>query len=133
MNEHNNGYMAMARYNVRTSRVSEAALPDMNEAFFVKRERGPDDPMAGQRFAGPNRWPADLPGFRETVLEYCETVDRLALSVLPALSSVSRPAAGLVRTPFQAQPIHPPALALPARGVRARPLRHRARTRTPIS
>ena len=86
MNEHNNGYMAMARYNVRTSRVSEDALPDMNEAFFVKRERGPDDPLAGRRFAGPNRWPEDLPGFRETVIEYCEAVDRLAVSVLPALS-----------------------------------------------
>ena len=86
MNEHNNGYMAMARYNVRTSRVSEAALPDMNEAFFVKRERGPDDPLTGRRFAGPNRWPTNLPGFRETVIEYCETVDRLALNLLPALS-----------------------------------------------
>ena len=87
MNEHNNGYMAMARYNVRTSRVSEAdARPDMNEAFFVKRERGADDPLAGRRFAGPNRWPEDLPGFRGTVLDYCQTVDRLALSVLPALA-----------------------------------------------
>ena len=86
MNEHNNGYMAMARYNVRTSRASEAALPDMNEAFFVKRERGADDPLAARRFGGPNRWPADLPGFRETLLEYCGAVDRLALSLLPALS-----------------------------------------------
>ncbi len=86
MNEHNNGYMAMARYNVRTSRVSEDALPDMNEAFFIKRERGPDDPLAGQRFAGPNRWPAELPGFRETLLDYCETVDRLAVGLLPALA-----------------------------------------------
>ena len=87
MNEHNNGYMAMARYNVRTSRVSEdRALPDMNEAFFIKREREPDDPLGGRRFAGPNRWPEDLPGFREAVLDYCETVDRLAVSLLPALS-----------------------------------------------
>ena len=87
MNEHNNGYMAMARYNVRTSRVSEdVALPDMNEAFFIKRERGPDDPLAGRRFAGPNRWPEGLPGLREALLDYCETVDRLAVGLLPALS-----------------------------------------------
>ena len=86
MNEHNNGYMAMARYNVRTSRVSEAALPDMNESFFMKRERGPDDPLSGRRFAGPNRWPANLPGFRETLLEYSDAVDRLAVGILPALS-----------------------------------------------
>lgn len=88
MNEHNNGYMAMSRYNVRTSRVSEAAKPDLNEAFFVKRERSPDDPLvrAGRRFAGPNRWPDDLPDFRETVLDYCAAVDGMARRMLPALA-----------------------------------------------
>ena len=127
MNEHNNGYMAMARYNVRTSRVSEAeARPDMNEAFFIKRERGPDDPLAGRRFAGPNRWPEGLPGFRETVLDYCETVDRLALGVLPALAlSLGLPedwfAPHFTRSQFSFRLSHYPP-AEPA----ARPLRHRA-------
>ncbi len=88
MNEHNNGYMAMSRYNVRTSRVSEEAAPDLNESFFCKRERSTDDPLvvAGRRFAGPNEWPANLPGFREAVLEYTEAVDRLARRLLPALA-----------------------------------------------
>jgi len=88
MNAHNNGYMAMARYNVRTSRVSEDALPDMNEAFFIKRERPADDPLvrAGRRFAGPNEWPADLPGFRETVLAYTDAVDALGRRMLPAVA-----------------------------------------------
>ncbi len=88
MNAHNNGYMAMARYNVRTSRVSEDALPDMNEAFFIKRERPADDPLAraGRRFAGPNEWPADLPGFRETVLAYTDAVDALGRRMLPAIA-----------------------------------------------
>ena len=46
MNEHNNGYMAQGRYNVRTSRVSECTVkPDTKEAFFTKRERTPDDPL----------------------------------------------------------------------------------------
>ena len=88
MNAHNNGYMAMARYNVRTSRVSEDALPDMNEAFFIKRERPADDPLAhaGRRFAGPNEWPADLPGFRETLLAYTEAVDALGRRMMPAIA-----------------------------------------------
>lgn len=88
MNDHNNGYMAMARYNVRTSRVSEDALPDMNEAFFIKRERAADDPLrrAGRRFAGPNEWPENLPGFRETVLAYTEAVDALGRRMLPAIA-----------------------------------------------
>src|SRR6266404_3807147 len=85
MNEHNNGYMMLGRYAVWTSEVNANDKPDLNEAFFVKRERGPDDPLvrAGRRFAGPNQWPADLPGFREAVLAYTDTVDALGRALLP--------------------------------------------------
>ena len=86
MNEHNNGYMTMSRYTVWTSEVNINTEPDLNEAFFVRRERGPDDPMlrAGRRFAGPNRWPDALPGFRETVLAYIDALDALGRRLLPA-------------------------------------------------
>jgi isopenicillin N synthase-like dioxygenase len=86
MNEHNNGYMAMGRYAVWTSDVNANDRPDLNEAFFTKRERAPDDPLvvAGRRFAGPNRWPEQLPGFRETVLAYTEAVDALGRRLMPA-------------------------------------------------
>ena len=85
MNEHNNGYMAMNRYAVWTSDVNTNTKPDLNEAFFVKRERGPDDPLVrtGRRFAGPNRWPESLPGFRETVLAYTDAIDALGRRLLP--------------------------------------------------
>jgi len=95
MNRHNNGYMAMKRYNVRTSRVSGDAKPDLNEAFFIKRERPADDPLvvAERRFAGPNEWPADLPGFREAVLTYTDALDRMAKRMLPAVAlAVDMPA-----------------------------------------
>src|SRR5215813_12408898 len=84
MNEHNNGYMMLGRYAVWTSDVNANDKPDLNEAFFIKRERGPDDPLvrAGRRFAGPNRWPEDLPGFRETVLAYTDAVDALGRRVV---------------------------------------------------
>ena len=61
MNEHNNGYMALGRYAVWTSEVNTNTKPDLNEAFFVKRERAPGDPLleSGRRFVGPNRWPDD--------------------------------------------------------------------------
>jgi len=88
MNEHNNGYMMLGRYAVWTSGVNANDKPDLNEAFFVKRERSPDDPLvrAGRRFAGPNQWPANLPGFRETVLAYTEAVDALGRRLLPLLA-----------------------------------------------
>jgi len=85
MNEHNNGYMMLGRYAVWTSDVNANDKPDLNEAFFVKRERASDDPLvrAGRRFAGPNQWPANLPGFRETVLAYTDAVDALGRRLLP--------------------------------------------------
>ena len=85
MNEHNNGYMMLGRYAVWTSDVNANDKPDLNEAFFIKRERGPDDPLvrAGRRFAGPNQWPEDLPDFRERVLAYTGAVDALAQKLLP--------------------------------------------------
>jgi isopenicillin N synthase-like dioxygenase len=90
MNEHNNGYMAMGRYAVWTSDVNRNDKPDLNEAFFVKRERGPDDPLrqAGRRFAGPNRWPeeAALPGFRANVLAYVDAMDGFARRFLPVVA-----------------------------------------------
>ena len=59
LNEHNNGYMAMGRYAVWTSDVNKNDKPDLNEAFFIKRERPPDDPLrrSGRRFVGANVWP----------------------------------------------------------------------------
>jgi isopenicillin N synthase-like dioxygenase len=86
MNEHNNGYMALGKYAVWTSDVNANDKPDLNEAFFVKRERRPDDPLlqSGRRFVGPNQWPDNLPGFRTTVLDYIETVDTLARRMMPA-------------------------------------------------
>ncbi len=85
MNEHNNGYMMLGRYAVWTSDVNANDKPDLNEAFFIKRERPPDDPLvrAGRRFAGPNQWPANLPGFRDAVLAYTDAVDALGRQLLP--------------------------------------------------
>ena len=54
LNEHNNGYMAMGRYAVWTSDVNKNDKPDLNEAFFIKRERAPDDPL--RRLGATVRW-----------------------------------------------------------------------------
>jgi isopenicillin N synthase-like dioxygenase len=89
MNEHNNGYMTMGRYAVWTSDVNANDKPDLNEAFFTKRERRPDDPLlkSGRRFVGPNQWPADLPGFRESVIAYTDAMDALSARVLRVVAA----------------------------------------------
>jgi len=88
MNEHNNGYMAIARYRVRTSGVNDNDQPDLNEAYFLKRERPVDHPgvRAGRRFVGHNQWPSGLPGFKERVLAYLEAMDALSARMLPAVA-----------------------------------------------
>src|SRR5262245_18932896 len=89
MNEHNNGYMSMGRYAVWTSDVNANDKPDLNEAFFCKRERLADDPLrkSGRRFLGANLWPDDLPGFRESVLAYTSAMDALTARVMPVCAA----------------------------------------------
>src|SRR5271169_2092791 len=72
LNDHNNGFMAMGRYAVWTSDVNNNDKPDLNEAFFIRRERAPDNPMrmTGRRFTGANDWPDQLPEFRKQILDY---------------------------------------------------------------
>jgi isopenicillin N synthase-like dioxygenase len=90
LNEHNNGYMAMGRYAVWTSEVNQNDKPDLNEAFFIKRERTHDDPLrrSGRRFVGANVWPeeAALPGFRRNALDYADTMDAFVRRMLPILA-----------------------------------------------
>jgi isopenicillin N synthase-like dioxygenase len=80
-NRHNVGYLPMSR-----GTVSDAAhKPNVNEAFFVKRDLPADHPdvRAGKRFRGTNLWPEDLPGFRETVVAYCDALEALAKRLVP--------------------------------------------------
>jgi isopenicillin N synthase-like dioxygenase len=85
INEHNIGYLAMRAATTRHSDVSTNNLPNLNEAFFVKRDLPLDHPdvIANKRFRGANQWPSNLPGFRETIVEYCNAMEALALSILP--------------------------------------------------
>lgn len=87
MNEHNNGYMTLGRYAVWTSEVNDNDRPDLNEAFFIRRERPADDPVyaSGRRFLGPNQWPDenDMPGFRAEILDYMSALETLSHRFLP--------------------------------------------------
>ncbi len=83
----NVGYMPYGGSVSRASRIYEGDRPNLNEAFFLKRELAPDHPdvAAGKRFRPLNRWPreAALPGFRETVLAYAAAVEGVAKGLLP--------------------------------------------------
>jgi isopenicillin N synthase-like dioxygenase len=77
----NVGYLPMSRSTV----LDAAQKPNLNEAFFVKRDLPADHPdvLARKRFRGTNLWPENLPGFRETVVAYCDALEALAKKLVP--------------------------------------------------
>jgi isopenicillin N synthase-like dioxygenase len=88
INEHNIGYLAIKAATTRHSDVSTGNLPNLNEAFFIKRDLPLDHPdvIANKRFRGANQWPA-LAGFRETIVAYCDAMEQLALGILPVYAA----------------------------------------------
>ena len=78
VNEHNIGYLPISDA-ASAQAAAQGRKPSQNELFFLRRERAPDDPavIANRRFHGLNQWPNDLPGFRETTLEYMRTLEVL--------------------------------------------------------
>lgn len=85
INDHMIGYLPVGYSTFRSSTINRNTKHDLNEALFVRRERTPDDPdvVSGKRWRGLNQWPADLPGFRETMVEYFRTMEALGRRLLP--------------------------------------------------
>ena len=79
LNHHNTGYLPMRGNTLRTSTVQAGTKPNLNEAFFIKKELPADHPdvLADRRFRGANRWPGGLPGFKEVITGYADTMERL--------------------------------------------------------
>lgn len=82
----NIGYMPMGAQTVVSTTVAVSRKASRNEAFFVKNEIGPEHPRFGRPFLGANRWPAGLPGFRETAMDYMARCDALARTLLDVYS-----------------------------------------------
>ncbi|UYN96370.1 MAG: isopenicillin N synthase family oxygenase [Enhydrobacter sp.] len=85
IDKHNVGYLPMRGDTLRTSVVQTVTKPNLNEAFFVARDLAADHPdvVADRRFRSANRWPADLPGFREKVMAYCDAMEGLVHGLMP--------------------------------------------------
>lgn len=85
LNEFNIGYLPMRGGTTRHSALNANNKPNVNEAFFMARELAPDDPgvLAGKPYQCLNKWPRDLPEFRETCLAYSAALEKLARSLVP--------------------------------------------------
>ena len=78
LDKHNVGYLPMRGDTLRTSTVASVTKANINEAFFVARELPSDHPdvLADRRFRSANRWPSDLPAFRDVIVDYCNSMER---------------------------------------------------------
>ena len=90
------GYLPMSVGMSRSAAMTGLAKPNANESFFLRNELAPDDPevLAGKPFRVPNRWPRDLPGFRDNVLAFFEAMRALAHRLLPVYATALGVAAG---------------------------------------
>lgn len=84
----NIGFLPTGAQVIRTSKVAEVKKPNLNESFYIIRDRAPDHPdiLARKPFVAPNRWPPNLPGFREATLAYFTAMEALALRLLPVVT-----------------------------------------------
>jgi isopenicillin N synthase-like dioxygenase len=78
VDEHNTGYMPIQE-KAPPNAAAQGKKPSQNEAFFLRRERGPDDPdvVSNRRFHNLNKWPDGVPGFREQTLKYMSALEGL--------------------------------------------------------
>jgi isopenicillin N synthase-like dioxygenase len=83
------GYLPAATFALKTSEINDNRQPDLNEAFFIDRERSPDDPEVREKkpFRELNRWPDGLPGFREAAIAYYARLEQFALGLLPIFAT----------------------------------------------
>jgi isopenicillin N synthase-like dioxygenase len=84
IDEDQTGYIPMQGSVITSSDLTRDNKPDLSEAFWVRRDRPANDPelLAKLRFRT-NKWPANLPGFRETVVEYMKKMEDLGWRMLP--------------------------------------------------
>jgi len=83
VDEHNIGFMPIM--SEAPNAKAQGMKPSQNEAYFVRRERRPDDPdvLSNRRFHAMNKWPTNLPGFREQTLAYMGTLEALCRKLVP--------------------------------------------------
>jgi isopenicillin N synthase-like dioxygenase len=62
--------------------------PDLKEGIYFGAELGPDHPMVQARtpLHGPNLFPARIPQFRETILDYIASMTRLGHALMSGIS-----------------------------------------------
>jgi len=82
------GFIPINTSTDRNSKLAVVTKPNQSESFIMMREAPADDPAvrAGDYLAGANQWPDGLPGFRDTVTTYHNTLTRLGHKLCRAIA-----------------------------------------------
>jgi isopenicillin N synthase-like dioxygenase len=85
----NIGYLPQGAQTIRTSTIHANKRPNLNESFYIVRDRAPDDPeiLAGAPMVGLNRWPPGMPEFRAATMAYFAAMQALAHRLLPVFAT----------------------------------------------
>lgn len=103
LDRHSTGYLPLKGDTLRTSTVQNVTRPNLNEALFIARDLPADHPdvRADRRFRGANRWPSDLPGFREIIVAYADAMERLVRTMMPLYARALDLPAAYFDAPFR--------------------------------
>jgi isopenicillin N synthase-like dioxygenase len=79
------GYIAPKSTVYVTSKINENTKQDLNETLVTVLDRPDDHPYLkqGLRFVGPNKWPENLPGFRESIVDFQNAIVDLGRKMVP--------------------------------------------------
>ncbi len=88
VNESLSGFLPTGIQQIKSFEGMQDNKPDLVEAFFMARESGTNsDGPEGLFSPRGNQWPEGLPGFRETLIEYFDTLEALCERLLPVYAS----------------------------------------------
>jgi isopenicillin N synthase-like dioxygenase len=80
------GYFALGGENLDPAKQREAG--DFKEGLKIGRDLSPEHPLvkAGTPLHGPNQWPGDLPGWKETMQGYYDALVKLGREIMHAFA-----------------------------------------------
>jgi isopenicillin N synthase-like dioxygenase len=78
------GYLPQGGQTQNSSIYAKSTHPDTSASFYICREFPADHPdrLAKKPYIFDNRWPNDLPGYRETCLDYYDAMSDLGMKML---------------------------------------------------
>jgi isopenicillin N synthase-like dioxygenase len=80
------GYLPPGGQTQRTSIYNKNTRRELSASFYMRREAPEGDPDSVKPWFHKNRWPENLPGYRQALLAYFEALDGLTQHLLPLFS-----------------------------------------------